>query len=76
VIQGGLKRTADLPNVPLMQELVDDAQTEKIIEFITRASQTRTAEKTGSAICQPLQVIKIEATEMCSNITLVKPRQG
>jgi tripartite-type tricarboxylate transporter receptor subunit TctC len=38
VIQGGLKRTADLPNVPLMQELVEDAKTEKIIEFISAGS--------------------------------------
>ena len=38
VIQGGLKRTADLPNVPLMQELVDDEKTKKIIEFISAGS--------------------------------------
>jgi tripartite-type tricarboxylate transporter receptor subunit TctC len=35
VIQGGLVRTADLANVPLMQELVDDAQTKRVIEFIS-----------------------------------------
>jgi tripartite-type tricarboxylate transporter receptor subunit TctC len=38
VIQGGLKRTSDLPNVPLMQELVEDSKTEKIIEFISAGS--------------------------------------
>jgi tripartite-type tricarboxylate transporter receptor subunit TctC len=38
VIQGGLKRTRDLPNVPLMQELVSDARTKKIIEFISAGS--------------------------------------
>jgi tripartite-type tricarboxylate transporter receptor subunit TctC len=38
VIQGGLKRTQDLPNVPLMQELVDDPRKKKIIEFISAGS--------------------------------------
>ncbi|HZO47618.1 MAG TPA: tripartite tricarboxylate transporter substrate-binding protein, partial [Xanthobacteraceae bacterium] len=38
VIQGGLKRTRDLPKVPLMQELVSDARTKKIIEFISAGS--------------------------------------
>jgi tripartite-type tricarboxylate transporter receptor subunit TctC len=38
VIQGGLKRTADLPNVPLMQELVDASKTKEIIEFISAGS--------------------------------------
>jgi tripartite-type tricarboxylate transporter receptor subunit TctC len=38
LIQGGLKRTADLPDVPLMQELVDDSKTKKIIEFISAGS--------------------------------------
>src|SRR5258705_7856122 len=38
VIQGGLKRTRDLPNVPLMQELVTDARTKQIIEFISAGS--------------------------------------
>jgi tripartite-type tricarboxylate transporter receptor subunit TctC len=38
VIQGGLTRTKDLPAVPLMQELVDDPQTKRIIEFISAAS--------------------------------------
>jgi tripartite-type tricarboxylate transporter receptor subunit TctC len=38
VIQGGLVRTKDLPNVPLMQEVVDDPQTKKILEFISAGS--------------------------------------
>ena len=38
VIQGGLKRTRDLPNVPLMQELVDDPYKKKVIEFISAGS--------------------------------------
>jgi tripartite-type tricarboxylate transporter receptor subunit TctC len=38
VIQGGLTRTKDLPNVPLMQELVDDPRKKKIIEFISAGS--------------------------------------
>jgi tripartite-type tricarboxylate transporter receptor subunit TctC len=38
VIQGGLTRTRDLPNVPLMQELVSDPRKKKIIEFISAGS--------------------------------------
>jgi tripartite-type tricarboxylate transporter receptor subunit TctC len=38
VIQGGLTRTRDLKHVPLMQELVSDARTKKIIEFISAGS--------------------------------------
>ena len=38
VIQGGLKRTQDLPDVPLMQELVDDPRKKQIIEFISAGS--------------------------------------
>jgi tripartite-type tricarboxylate transporter receptor subunit TctC len=38
VIQGGLKRTAELSSVPLMQELVDDPRKKKIIEFISAGS--------------------------------------
>jgi tripartite-type tricarboxylate transporter receptor subunit TctC len=38
VIQGGLKRTRDLANVPLMQELVSDERTKKILEFISAGS--------------------------------------
>jgi tripartite-type tricarboxylate transporter receptor subunit TctC len=33
VIQTGLKRNHELPNVPLMQELVDDPFAKKVIEF-------------------------------------------
>lgn len=33
VIQTGLKRNRELQNVPLMQELVDDADAKKVIEF-------------------------------------------
>ena len=33
VIQTGLKRNRELPDVPLMQELVDDPQDKKVIEF-------------------------------------------
>ena len=33
VIQGGLKRNRELANVPLMQELVDDPQAKKVLEF-------------------------------------------
>jgi tripartite-type tricarboxylate transporter receptor subunit TctC len=38
VVQGGLKRTRDLPKVPLMQELVDDPRKRKILEFISAGS--------------------------------------
>lgn len=38
VIQGGLKRTQGLENVPLMQELVDDPRKKQIIEFISAGS--------------------------------------
>ncbi|MPZ39653.1 MAG: hypothetical protein GEU95_16660 [Rhizobiales bacterium] len=38
VIQGGLKRTRDLANVPLMQELVTGERTKRIIEFISAGS--------------------------------------
>ena len=38
VIQGGLTRTRDLKHVPLMQELVSDERTKKIIEFISAGS--------------------------------------
>jgi tripartite-type tricarboxylate transporter receptor subunit TctC len=38
VIQGGLSRTKDLPNVPLMQELAADTRTRTIIAFISAGS--------------------------------------
>lgn len=34
VIQGGLKRNRELPNVPLMHELVSDPEAKKVIEFV------------------------------------------
>jgi tripartite-type tricarboxylate transporter receptor subunit TctC len=37
-IQGGLKRTRELANVPLTQELVDDASAKRILEFISAGS--------------------------------------
>src|SRR5262245_49952236 len=52
VIQGGLKRTQDLPNVPLMQELVDDPRKKKIIEFISAGSAI------GRALIAPADVPK------------------
>jgi tripartite-type tricarboxylate transporter receptor subunit TctC len=39
VIQAGLKRTKDLPEVPLMQELVDDLAAKKVIEFTSAGAQ-------------------------------------
>ena len=33
VVQAGLKRNHELPDVPLMQEVVDDAQARKVIDF-------------------------------------------
>ena len=38
VIQGGLKRTEELKDVPLMQELVDDPRKKQVIEFISAGS--------------------------------------
>lgn len=38
IIQGGMVRTKDLPNVPLMQDLTDDPKTKKILEFISAGS--------------------------------------
>jgi tripartite-type tricarboxylate transporter receptor subunit TctC len=35
LLQAGLKRTPELPNVPLMQELVDDPSAKKAIEFVS-----------------------------------------
>lgn len=50
VMQGGLKRVADLPNVPLMQEVVSDPQAKKVIEFIVAGSAI------GRALIVPPQV--------------------
>src|SRR4051794_9407064 len=38
VIQSGLKRHADLPDVPLMQELVADPNSRSVIEFLSAGS--------------------------------------
>ena len=35
LLQAGLKRTPELPNVPLMQEIVDDPSAKKAIEFVS-----------------------------------------
>ncbi len=35
LLQGGLKRTPELPNVPLMQEVTDDPQAKKVLEFVS-----------------------------------------
>jgi tripartite-type tricarboxylate transporter receptor subunit TctC len=50
IIQGGLVRNKDIPNVPLMQELVDDPKTKKILEFISAGSAI------GRALIVPPQV--------------------
>jgi len=38
IIQGGLKRTPELANVPLMQELTDNPTAKKALEFISAGS--------------------------------------
>jgi tripartite-type tricarboxylate transporter receptor subunit TctC len=38
VIQSGLRRNREIPNVPLMQEIVDDPTAKTIIEFYSAAS--------------------------------------
>jgi tripartite-type tricarboxylate transporter receptor subunit TctC len=38
VLQSGLRRNRELANVPLMQELVDDPTSKKVIEFYSAAS--------------------------------------
>lgn len=35
LLQGGLTRTPELPNVPLMQEVTDDPQAKKVLEFVS-----------------------------------------
>jgi tripartite-type tricarboxylate transporter receptor subunit TctC len=35
LLQAGLKRSPELPNVPLMQEIVDDPSAKKAIEFVS-----------------------------------------
>jgi tripartite-type tricarboxylate transporter receptor subunit TctC len=50
VIQTGLKRHKELPNVPLMQEVVDDPEIKKVIEFASAGSDI------GRALIAPPQV--------------------
>jgi tripartite-type tricarboxylate transporter receptor subunit TctC len=38
IIQGGMVRTKDLPNVPLMQELTNDPKLKQVLEFISAGS--------------------------------------
>jgi hypothetical protein len=54
VIQGGLKRTTDLPNVPLMQELVEDSKTKKIIEFISGLGDRTGTDHAASGAGRPV----------------------
>ena len=35
VLQAGLERDPDLPNVPLLQEIVDDPQAKKVLRFVS-----------------------------------------
>lgn len=49
-IQAGLVRHKELPNVPLMQELVDDPMVKKVIEFASAGSAI------GRAVIAPPQV--------------------
>jgi len=50
VIQSGLRRTPELKDVPLMQELVTDAKTKQILEFASAGSAI------GRALLAPPQV--------------------
>jgi tripartite-type tricarboxylate transporter receptor subunit TctC len=50
VIQTGLKRNREIPNVPLMQELVDDPMTKRVIEFYSAGSAI------GRALLAPPQL--------------------
>jgi tripartite-type tricarboxylate transporter receptor subunit TctC len=50
VIQTGAKRHKELPNVPLMQELVDDPAVKKVIEFASAGSAI------GRALVAPPQL--------------------
>lgn len=38
ILQSGLERDADLPNVPLLQEIVDDPKAKEIMEFASAAA--------------------------------------
>ncbi len=50
VIQSGLRRNREIPNVPLMQEIVEDPTSKKVIEFYSAASAI------GRALITPPQV--------------------
>jgi tripartite-type tricarboxylate transporter receptor subunit TctC len=50
VIQGGLKRTPELKDVPLMQELIDDPKTKKVFEFASAGAAI------GRALLAPPEV--------------------
>ena len=50
VIQSGLRRSPELKDVPLMQELVTDAKTKKVLEFASAGSAI------GRALLAPPQV--------------------
>jgi tripartite-type tricarboxylate transporter receptor subunit TctC len=50
VIQAGLRRTPELKDVPLMQEVVDDPKTKKLFEFASAGSAI------GRALLAPPQV--------------------
>jgi tripartite-type tricarboxylate transporter receptor subunit TctC len=50
VIQGGLVRTKDLPDVPLMQDLAEDPKAKRILEFISAGSAI------GRALISPPRV--------------------
>lgn len=38
ILQGGMKREAELPNVPLMQEMTDDANAKKALTFLSEGA--------------------------------------
>jgi tripartite-type tricarboxylate transporter receptor subunit TctC len=50
VIQSGLRRNREIANIPLMQEIVDDPTSKKVIEFYSAASAI------GRALIVPPQV--------------------
>jgi tripartite-type tricarboxylate transporter receptor subunit TctC len=50
VIQSGLRRNREIPNIPLMQDVVDDPISKRVIEFYSAASAI------GRALLAPPQV--------------------
>ncbi|MGE3244861.1 MAG: Bug family tripartite tricarboxylate transporter substrate binding protein [Beijerinckiaceae bacterium] len=50
IMQAGLKRDKELPNIPLMQEVVTDANAKQIIEFVSSGSAI------GRALIAPPQI--------------------